>query len=194
VSSGVERAKGVKDAALIRRFCEAVREADARIADAIFLTRIPMHTTSADAAGTSAPMAAALSPRPGPRARRAAKPPTPATGTIPSSSPSSSTSSRTSSAGPSPVYHAARLSREIGGAQIHLKREDLNHTGAHKINNTIGQALLARRYGQAARHRRDRRRPARRGHGDDLRPLRPGMRGLHGQRGRQAAKPPTSSA
>lgn len=46
---------------------------------------------------------------------------------------------------PSPVYHAARLSREIGGAQIHLKREDLNHTGAHKINNTVGQALLAKR-------------------------------------------------
>ena len=49
---------------------------------------------------------------------------------------------------PSPVYHAARLSREIGGAQIYLKREDLNHTGAHKINNTIGQALLARRMGK----------------------------------------------
>ena len=49
---------------------------------------------------------------------------------------------------PSPVYHAARLSREIGGAQIHLKREDLNHTGAHKINNVIGQALLARRMGK----------------------------------------------
>ena len=49
---------------------------------------------------------------------------------------------------PSPVYHAARTSREIGGAQIHLKREDLNHTGAHKINNTIGQALLARRMGK----------------------------------------------
>ncbi len=46
---------------------------------------------------------------------------------------------------PSPIYHAARLSREVGGAQIHLKREDLNHTGAHKVNNTIGQALLARR-------------------------------------------------
>ncbi len=46
---------------------------------------------------------------------------------------------------PSPVYHAARLSRELGGAQIYLKREDLNHTGAHKINNTIGQAMLARR-------------------------------------------------
>ncbi|HEX6019291.1 MAG TPA: tryptophan synthase subunit beta [Burkholderiaceae bacterium] len=49
---------------------------------------------------------------------------------------------------PSPVYHAARLSREVGGAQIHLKREDLNHTGAHKINNTVGQALLARRMGK----------------------------------------------
>ena len=45
---------------------------------------------------------------------------------------------------PSPIYHAERLSRETGGAQILLKREDLNHTGAHKINNTIGQALLAR--------------------------------------------------
>ncbi|ACB33949.1 tryptophan synthase, beta subunit [Leptothrix cholodnii SP-6] len=49
---------------------------------------------------------------------------------------------------PSPVYHAARMSREVGGAQIYLKREDLNHTGAHKINNTIGQALLARRMGK----------------------------------------------
>jgi len=49
---------------------------------------------------------------------------------------------------PSPIYHAARTSREVGGAQIWLKREDLNHTGAHKINNTIGQALLARRMGK----------------------------------------------
>ncbi|NIM42592.1 MAG: tryptophan synthase subunit beta [Hydrogenophaga sp.] len=49
---------------------------------------------------------------------------------------------------PSPVYHAARMSREMGGAQIYLKREDLNHTGAHKVNNTIGQALLARRMGK----------------------------------------------
>jgi tryptophan synthase beta chain len=46
---------------------------------------------------------------------------------------------------PSPIYHAKRLSQKCGGAQIYLKREDLNHTGAHKINNTIGQALLARR-------------------------------------------------
>ncbi|MFC4727077.1 tryptophan synthase subunit beta [Coralloluteibacterium thermophilus] len=49
---------------------------------------------------------------------------------------------------PSPIYEAARLSAEVGGARILLKREDLNHTGAHKINNTIGQALLARRMGK----------------------------------------------
>ncbi|QDQ25339.1 tryptophan synthase subunit beta [Chitinimonas arctica] len=49
---------------------------------------------------------------------------------------------------PSPIYHARHWSEKIGGAQIYLKREDLNHTGAHKINNTIGQALLARRMGK----------------------------------------------
>jgi len=49
---------------------------------------------------------------------------------------------------PSPIYHARRLSEKVGGAQIYLKREDLNHTGAHKINNTIGQALLAKRMGK----------------------------------------------
>jgi len=49
---------------------------------------------------------------------------------------------------PSPLYHAARWSSRLGGAQIHLKREDLNHTGAHKVNNTVGQALLARRMGK----------------------------------------------
>ena len=49
---------------------------------------------------------------------------------------------------PSPLYHAERLSRECGGAQIYLKREDLNHTGAHKINNTVGQALLAQHMGK----------------------------------------------
>lgn len=47
-----------------------------------------------------------------------------------------------------PLYFAERLTRELGGAQIYLKREDLNHTGAHKINNTIGQALLAKRMGK----------------------------------------------
>ena len=49
---------------------------------------------------------------------------------------------------PSPLYHAQRLSRQCGGAQIYLKREDLNHTGSHKINNTLGQALLAQRMGK----------------------------------------------
>lgn len=49
---------------------------------------------------------------------------------------------------PSPLYHAERWSRELGGAQIYLKREDLNHTGSHKVNNTIGQALLAKLSGK----------------------------------------------
>lgn len=49
---------------------------------------------------------------------------------------------------PSPLYHARRWSEILGGAQVYLKREDLNHTGAHKINNTVGQALLAKRMGK----------------------------------------------
>lgn len=49
---------------------------------------------------------------------------------------------------PSPIYYAQRLSEKIGGAHIYFKREDLNHTGAHKINNTVGQALLAKRMGK----------------------------------------------
>ena len=50
---------------------------------------------------------------------------------------------------PSPLYYAARLTEQLGGARIYLKREDLNHTGAHKINNTLGQVLLARRAGKS---------------------------------------------
>lgn len=49
---------------------------------------------------------------------------------------------------PSPLYHAQRWSERLGGAQVYLKREDLNHTGAHKVNNTVGQALLAKRMGK----------------------------------------------
>lgn len=49
---------------------------------------------------------------------------------------------------PTPLYHARRLSQHLGGARIYLKREDLSHTGAHKINNTVGQALLARKMGK----------------------------------------------
>ena len=54
----------------------------------------------------------------------------------------------TTSGRPSPLYLAARLTAACGGARIYLKREDLNHTGAHKVNNTLGQALLARRMGK----------------------------------------------
>src|SRR6266705_3739296 len=49
---------------------------------------------------------------------------------------------------PTPLYFAERLTKELGGAKIYLKREDLNHTGAHKINNAIGQILLAKRMGK----------------------------------------------
>lgn len=49
---------------------------------------------------------------------------------------------------PSLLYHAKNMSAELGGAQIYLKREDLNHTGAHKINNVLGQALLAKKMGK----------------------------------------------
>lgn len=50
---------------------------------------------------------------------------------------------------PSPLYYAEHLSQQLGGAQLYLKREDLNHTGAHKVNNTVGQALLAKRMGKS---------------------------------------------
>ena len=50
---------------------------------------------------------------------------------------------------PSTLYYAERLTKKLGGAKIYLKREDLNHTGAHKINNTIGQILLAIRMGKS---------------------------------------------
>ena len=72
---------------------------------------------------------------------------------------------------PTPVYEAARLSKILGGARIFLKREDLAHTGAHKINNALGQVLLAKRMGKKAHHRRDRGRPARGGHRHRRRPF-----------------------
>ena len=87
---------------------------------------------------------------------------------------------------PSPVYHAARLSEHLGGAQIWLKREDLNHTGAHKVNNTIGQALLARRMGKKTRDCRNRRRSARRGFCHRRSTFRHDLRRVHG-RGRHPA-------
>ena len=84
---------------------------------------------------------------------------------------------------PTPLYAAERLTRELGGAQIFLKREDLNHTGAHKINNTVGQALLAQRMGK-------RRIIAETGAGQHgvatatvCGAVRAGVRGLHGRGG-----------
>ena len=64
---------------------------------------------------------------------------------------------------PTPLYFAERLTEHLGGARIYLKREDLNHTGAHKINNTVGQALLAKEHEQVPHHRGDGGRPARGG-------------------------------
>ena len=76
------------------------------------------------------------------------------------------------------------------GSALYLKREDLAHTGAHKINNALGQALLTRRLGKTPRDRRDRRRPARRRDGHRLRPARPALRRLHGRRGHPTARRP----
>ena len=84
---------------------------------------------------------------------------------------------------PSPLYFAAAADRSIArrrppgkGAQVWFKRDELNHTGAHKINNCVGQILLAMPHGQDADHRRDRRGPARRRHRHRRRALRPALR------------------
>ena len=76
----------------------------------------------------------------------------------------------------SPLYFAERLTEHLGGAKIYLKREDLNHTGAHKINNCLGQILLARR------------RPAWRGHRHRGGALRPALHRLYGRGGHGAAE------
>ena len=150
VSSGVERAKGIKDAALMRRFCAAVREADARIAERFGRPYQDSHVELRAARRPRAfrPLWRQLRRRNADaRARR-----TRAAYAHYRHDAEFLAEFRHELAHfvgrPSPVYHAARLSRELGGAQIHLKREDLNHTGAHKVNNTIGQALLARRMGK----------------------------------------------
>ena len=80
----------------------------------------------------------------------------------------------------------APAGRRIPAIRLYLKREDLAHTGAHKINNALGQALLTRRLGKIAGHRRDRRRPARRRDGHGLRAARPAVRRVHGRGGHPA--------
>ena len=77
---------------------------------------------------------------------------------------------------PSPLYFAERLTDQLGGAKIYFKRDELNHTGSHKINNCLGQIQARPPHGQDAHHRRDRRRPAWRGRGDGRGALRPSLR------------------
>ncbi len=81
---------------------------------------------------------------------------------------------------PSRLYYAKKMTKDLGGAKIYLKREDLNHTGAHKINNVLGQALLAKKNGKDPPDRRDRRRTARCGNGNRCRVDGHGMRRVHG--------------
>ena len=93
-----------------------------------------------------------------------------------------------------PLYYAAKLTRHAGGARIYLKREDLLHTGAHKINHAPGRSPPGVAHGQAAHHRRDGRGPARRRNGHRLRGAGHGVHHLHGHRGHGPARPSTSTA
>ena len=81
---------------------------------------------------------------------------------------------------PTPLYFSKRLS-ELYRTKIYLKREDLCHTGAHKVNNTIGQILMAKRLGENPNYCRDRRRTARGCHSYCLCPYGDGMRGIYGR-------------
>ncbi len=81
---------------------------------------------------------------------------------------------------PTPLYYARRLSEQLGAAKIYIKREDLLHTGAHKINNCLGQALLAKADGEESHHRGDGRWSAWRGHGDGVRAVRLRLHRLYG--------------
>ena len=81
---------------------------------------------------------------------------------------------------PTPLQFASRLTEHLGGARIYIKREDLLHTGAHKINNCLGQGLARRPHGQEARDRGNWRGPAWRCDGDRFRAPRPHLHRLHG--------------
>lgn len=83
---------------------------------------------------------------------------------------------------PSRLYYAAHMTEDLGGAKVYLKREDLNHTGAHKINNVLGQVLLAKKNGQNPCYRGNRSRTARCSHSHSSSPYGNGMRGIHGKR------------
>ena len=83
---------------------------------------------------------------------------------------------------PSLLYYAEKMTKDLGGAKIYLKREDLNHTGSHKINNVLGQVLLAKKLGKKACACGNRCRPARRGNGNGSCADGYGMYGLYGAR------------
>ena len=87
---------------------------------------------------------------------------------------------------PSRLYYAAHMTEDLGGAKVYLKREDLNHTGAHKINNVLGQVLLAKKNGQNPCHRGNWSRTARCSHSHSSSPYGNGMRGIHGKRRHRA--------
>ena len=86
-----------------------------------------------------------------------------------------------------PLYFAERMTQELGGGKVYLKREDLNHTGSHKLNNVIGQMLLAKRMGQKAHHSRDGSRTARRSDSYDSGAVQFAVRRIYGRRGYRAA-------
>jgi hypothetical protein len=88
---------------------------------------------------------------------------------------------------PSPLYFAERLTDRLGGAKIYFKRDELNHTGAHKINNVLGPDHPRPPHGQDADHRGNRRGPARCGDGHGLREVRVEMHRLHGGHGCRTA-------
>jgi hypothetical protein len=88
---------------------------------------------------------------------------------------------------PSPMYFAERLTEHLGGAKIYFKRDELNHTGSHKINNCVGPDPACPAHGQDPDHRRNRRRPAWRGLGNRCGALRLPVRSLHGCHRRAAA-------
>ena len=84
---------------------------------------------------------------------------------------------------PSRLYFAEKMTKDLGGARIYLKREDLNHTGSHKINNALGQVLLAKKMGKTRVIAETGAGQARCGHCHRSCPVGSGMRGLHGQGG-----------
>ena len=89
---------------------------------------------------------------------------------------------------PSPLWFAQRLTERLGGARVYMKRDELNHTGSHKINNCMGQILLARRMGKTRIIAETGAGPARGGDGDGVRAVRPAVHDLHGRDRRRAAE------